>query len=126
MKTKTPSTEPLFDIKMTVKATHLGAIIAFLDKKTEAFDVHLVKEVSSAKNLPRGAFLSSTCTFQYAWLTMARLPLLQSDMIGQRLKGSMTLGLMTVALSNGSWSVVRRWSLTIRRENDTPDKTPSQ
>ena len=56
MKTKTPSTEPLFDIKMTVKATHLGAIIAFLDKKTEAFDVHLVKEVSSAKNLPRGAY----------------------------------------------------------------------
>lgn len=53
-----PSTQPpegLFQIITTVKARYVGDVLMALDKKTVAFDISIVKDLHSEKNIPKGS-----------------------------------------------------------------------
>lgn len=51
----TKTAEPLFAMQLIVNASNLGHIMAAVEKRTEAIDVKLVKDLHAGKNAPKGA-----------------------------------------------------------------------
>lgn len=56
MKPTAPDTEARFQLTLVIRARYVGDTLAFLDKKTEHFDIHQVKELPRERNILRGSF----------------------------------------------------------------------
>lgn len=50
-----PEEKSMFDVKLTIKASLLGPLMAFLDNKYETISIHLVKVIPNHRNLPKGS-----------------------------------------------------------------------